>query len=81
MSFLDKINDRIGSLYTTATAKIPPILAMEEIREQRLAICKSCDFYFEPTGQCKKCGCFVKTKTAVARAKCPMYKWVEVIKK
>jgi len=47
----------------------------EEISAYRLEICKACDFYRAKTNQCKKCGCFMKLKTTLANAKCPIGKW------
>lgn len=47
----------------------------EEIVEQRLAICRSCEFFRPRVEQCKKCGCFMKLKTKLERAHCPIHKW------
>lgn len=47
----------------------------EEISEYRLEICRSCEFYRQRTNQCKKCGCFMKLKTQLEHARCPIGKW------
>lgn len=47
----------------------------EEIAESRLEICRSCEFYRQKTNQCKKCGCFMKLKTQLEHARCPIGKW------
>lgn len=47
----------------------------EELAKYRLQICQTCDFYRKSTNQCKKCGCFMKLKTTLAQAKCPLGKW------
>jgi len=47
----------------------------EEIAQYRLEICKGCEFYKPKTNQCKKCGCFMKLKTTLQKAKCPIDKW------
>lgn len=47
----------------------------EEIVEQRLAICRSCEFFRPRVEQCKKCGCFMKLKTKLERSHCPIHKW------
>jgi len=47
----------------------------EEIQEWRFDICKSCEHFFNPTNQCKKCGCFMNLKTKLAHAECPIGKW------
>lgn len=46
-----------------------------DIREDRLAACLSCEHLFKPTDSCKKCGCFVRAKTWLKDAKCPIGKW------
>jgi hypothetical protein len=46
-----------------------------KIREERLNLCLSCEHLFKPTNSCKKCGCFVKAKTWLKDAKCPLNKW------
>lgn len=46
-----------------------------DLGQYRLEICKQCDFYRHATNQCKKCGCFMKLKTTLANAKCPIGKW------
>jgi hypothetical protein len=45
-----------------------------EIAEKRLAICKGCPELL-PTGNCKKCGCFMSSKTKLPHASCPIGKW------
>ena len=47
----------------------------EELAESRLEICRGCEFYRARTNQCKKCGCFMKLKTSLENAKCPIGKW------
>lgn len=44
------------------------------IAEQRMAICKACPELLI-TGNCKKCGCFMSSKTKIASASCPLDKW------
>jgi hypothetical protein len=47
----------------------------EDLASYRLEICKGCEFYRARTNQCKKCGCFMKLKTLLEKAKCPIGKW------
>lgn len=47
----------------------------EEVSLSRLEICKGCEFYKAKSNQCKKCGCFMKLKTTLEHAKCPIGKW------
>ncbi len=44
-----------------------------ELAEERMAICKTCEFF---TGKrCTKCGCFMALKTTLRQATCPVHKW------
>lgn len=41
----------------------------------RLEICQSCDWFRQRSQTCRKCGCFMKLKTQLEEAKCPLGKW------
>lgn len=45
------------------------------VADARLNVCKSCSEYVEATTQCKQCGCFMRFKTMLPNAKCPLSKW------
>lgn len=47
----------------------------DELYQKRLDTCRSCEHFFKPTAQCKKCGCFMKIKVAMIDASCPVEKW------
>jgi hypothetical protein len=49
--------------------------SQEELVEYRLKICRSCEFFRQTSQTCKKCGCFMKLKTTLEKAKCPVGKW------
>jgi len=49
-------------------------LSLDEIRN-RYAICEGCEFFYAPSKRCKKCGCYLKWKTAWRSQKCPVGKW------
>lgn len=49
--------------------------SQEELAAYRFEICSACDFFRKSTQTCKKCGCFMKLKTTLERAKCPLGKW------
>ena len=51
-----------------------------EVYEDRLAICKTCIYYFKPTGTCKDCGCFMKIKARLAPMECSQKKWQKTTK-
>ena len=50
------------------------MLADADIVGYRINICKKCEFLKKHT-KCEKCGCFMKVKTKVGFAKCPIGKW------
>ena len=47
----------------------------DEVYKDRISICKSCIYYFKPTGTCKDCGCFMKLKARLAPMECGQRKW------
>jgi hypothetical protein len=47
----------------------------DEIQKERFDICKGCPELIKATSQCKKCGCFMKLKTTLKQAACPIGKW------
>lgn len=49
--------------------------SVEEIIKKRFDTCTQCEFFIRVTTQCKKCGCFMKAKTKLEHAKCPVGKW------
>ena len=51
------------------------LLHDSDIIETRLAECRDCEHFIKATSQCKKCGCFMKVKTRLSTARCPIGKW------
>jgi hypothetical protein len=49
--------------------------ATSEVSQERYSICKACPELIKLTTQCKKCGCFMKAKTKLQQAVCPLGKW------
>lgn len=47
----------------------------KELIEHRLEICRECPFFNNKTVACRKCGCFLKMKTKLLNATCPVHKW------
>lgn len=48
-----------------------------EVKAERLAICKECDWYDPTQNRCKHCGCFLDQKASFALDSCPIQKWDE----
>ena len=53
---------------------------LDEVYKDRITICKSCVYYFKPTGTCKDCGCFMKIKARLAPMECSQKKWQKTTK-
>lgn len=49
------------------------IKASNEKYEQRLQVCKECDYLDE--GMCKACGCFVELRAVIEKNTCSYNKW------
>jgi hypothetical protein len=47
----------------------------KELVEYRLDICKQCPWLDKRLVKCRKCGCFMKLKSTLKQAKCPIDKW------
>ena len=48
----------------------------KETYKERLDICRGCDEYFKPTGNCKICGCFMRIKASISVMECPNEYWL-----
>jgi len=46
-----------------------------ELIQSRLDICNICPFFDKRFAKCRKCGGFMKLKTTLHKAKCPVGKW------
>ena len=49
----------------------------EEVLQERWDMCNGCEFLTEKL-RCQKCGCFMRLKTRMGRAKCPINKWDKI---
>ena len=70
--FIDKIYETLSG---NKSEKVSP-----NVRNVRLASCKTCltkdgKKMVLPTGNCRKCGCFVSLKTEYTNEACPLGKW------
>lgn len=75
MNFLEKLKQRMSEVNAAIQDVVDENIATDAVKEERMDICRACDHYFAPTNQCKKCGCFLKAKTAVNAFSCPIDKW------
>lgn len=49
-----------------------------ETYKKRIEICSQCPELISKTFQCKKCGCFMKQKSKLSDASCPLNKWGKI---
>jgi len=49
--------------------------ATPEKQQERLDLCRSCEFHIPSTDKCARCGCHCPTKTSWASSRCPVGKW------
>lgn len=49
--------------------------ASNRVYNERMGICKACKHFRKSVSQCKKCGCFMRIKGAIAFTRCPLGKW------
>ena len=47
----------------------------QDLIQHRLEICNSCEWLHKGLQKCRKCGCFMKLKTTLKQAKCPLERW------
>jgi hypothetical protein len=47
----------------------------KETHKERYSLCLTCPELIQATKTCKQCGCFMKAKTKLQRATCPLGKW------
>ena len=47
----------------------------KSIKDDRLEICKTCEFYNHESTKCRKCGCFMEYKAMLPYVDCPIGKW------
>lgn len=49
----------------------------QQVKQQRMNICKTCDCFVAKYKTCKLCGCYMPAKTTFASTECPKGLWKE----
>lgn len=77
MSFLKKMKLAAETAKDVAKDAIQgnEILATDEEKENRMNVCRGCPYFVKGHNRCNQCGCFMKLKTELKSAKCPIGKW------
>jgi hypothetical protein len=47
-------------------------------KNQRLAVCATCEFFIAGETRCSKCGCKLAAKAAMRSQSCPLGKWLRL---
>ena len=47
----------------------------DELKKERMNICRKCEFFSARQERCKKCGCWLDYKTKFSASTCPIDKW------
>jgi hypothetical protein len=66
-------NSAIRNIKSVAAGN--PLKATDQEGNNRLNICKSCEFFNTIQQRCNKCGCYMAVKTYLKAEKCPIGKW------
>lgn len=61
--------------HAAAAAMPKDLIVPEHVSAERFATCLACEHLYKLTHSCKKCGCFMKVKTTLSKAACPINKW------
>jgi hypothetical protein len=65
-SYMENLYDYINRLD-------PDIKAAQPVYENRLLVCKQCDYLLD--GMCKACGCYVELRAVIKNNQCSYGKW------
>jgi hypothetical protein len=49
----------------------------QKIKQERMTICRSCEYFNHSFSTCQECGCYMPAKATFASAECPQGKWKE----
>jgi hypothetical protein len=55
-----------------------PVLVTADLAFERFSTCEACPKFDKASTRCSECGCFMKTKTHLASASCPIGNWSAV---
>lgn len=47
----------------------------KELIESRLEICNQCEWLHKRLQKCRQCGCYMRLKSTLKQATCPLGKW------
>ena len=54
------------------------VYVKDEVKKDRMDVCKKCDYYHAKQNRCKHCGCFLEHKVKFRISECPIGKWGQI---
>jgi len=51
------------------------VFCSDDVKEERLEICRTCEYFAQKQMRCKKCGCWLEHKAGFIASTCPIDKW------
>lgn len=75
--FIDMAKALLGSAKDIVSGAVQGegVLVTEDVYNNRISICSSCEFFRKEDKRCTKCGCFMEAKTRFKKTHCPVNKW------
>lgn len=67
--------DLIKHIYTTQGQEL---FVSDEVFDERISTCHSCDKFIKEHEECAECGCFIPNKARIILDSCPLDKWGEI---
>lgn len=55
------------------------LMVDDELFQERINICNSCEKYDAGPNRCKECGCYLDVKARLILDSCPLGKWTESV--
>lgn len=74
-SLVDQAKGFVTSMFDYAKSGFQNVT--KEVYDERLSICRQCEF-FGDNGRCQKCNCVMVHKCHLATAECPVKRWLRV---
>lgn len=54
-----------------------PSIVPRAVAEERMEVCRNCNYFKTKSQVCELCGCYLPLKTSMVSMKCPLDKWAE----
>jgi hypothetical protein len=73
---LDNLSKFVFEMVTDVVVKQDlNVFVSDDVKEERLKICRTCDYFAARQRRCKHCGCWLEHKAKFIASTCPIDKW------